>query len=95
MEGARSTFERLDGVASVEATVPLHMHPVFMLPWVLNRWLEGLPEVEREQLSQLTIGEIARELPHDLIRTAEWATALSTDAQRIIAAGNRLRIIRA
>ena len=95
MEGARSTFERLDGVASVEAAVPLRMHPVFMLPWVLNRWLEGLPEVEREQFSQLTVGEIARELPHDLIRTAEWAKALSTDAQRIIAAGTRLRITRA
>ena len=51
--------------------------------------------VERDQRSQLTVGEIARESPHDLIRTAEWAKALSTDAQRIIAAGTRLRITRA
>jgi SAM-dependent methyltransferase len=95
MEGALSAFRDLPQVATVDAEVPVHMHPIFILPWILDMWLLGLPSEEAAEFASLTVGQLAASSPHDLIFTEPWVTRLAPETQRIIAAGFRLRVTRA
>lgn len=93
-DGAAGAFRRLPAVQTASATVPLHFHPVFALPWLLDVWSAGLPTAERQAFEDLRIGDLTGRSPHALV-DEPWVRALNPDAQRVIAAGSRVWVTKA
>ena len=88
-EGARVAFERLG--ASVETSVPSHLHPVYVLHWFLRDWSVGLPDDRRDEFLELSVGQVlATANPWEHF-DAPWM-ALRAESQSILAAGTRLTI---
>jgi Methyltransferase domain len=92
-QGARSAFERIADVATVESYVPLWMHPAFTLRWFLDEWLHRLPEAAGSAFQDLTVREI---LAHDTasLLQREWSTQLPPDDQAAISAGTRITVVK-
>lgn len=74
----------------LSCTVPLHGHPIFMVQWVMDQYLQGLPDEGREMFARMTVGELAALKPHTIVARTPM-TALTTKSLSIIACLNSLR----
>lgn len=94
IDGAVSAFNTLETVADVDASVPVHMHPVFALTWILGVWAQQISSELRESFESLTVAEILSQLPVEHYLHSPWARGLNGSAEQVISAGTRLRVVR-
>ena len=71
-QGLRRLFEEFLEVD--RQVVPLSGTPIWTLTWILNRWIQGLPEAERGEFAKLTVSELLLEPP--LLLGKSWVTNL-------------------
>lgn len=94
MDGAMEAFTRLSLVADISGTVPLHMHPIFSLTWILGVWKNSLSSQTAEKFGAQTIDDLLRFSPEEIANSSNWATELPTSSQQIISAGSRIYLTR-
>ena len=63
--------------------------PVFTLTWFLSRWLDQLPEAEREVFAHMRVGDITARPPIGMVQEP-WCTLLPKDAQFELASSTAL-----
>ena len=76
-QGLRRLFEEFLHVD--RQVVPLSGTPIWTLTWILNRWIQGLPETEREEFAKLTVSELLLEPP--LLLSKSWVTNLPEEVR--------------
>ncbi len=97
-EGARLAFERIDGAKVVESFVPLNLHPVFSLRWILDEWQAGMSGEDRDAFLQLTVSDILDVFAGSPLNNPwtlpglenSWVTGLPQSGQAGISAGTRV-----
>jgi len=87
-QGAQLAFERMPDVSSVRSSVPSFLHPVYTLRWMLDEWIQSLPEEQKADFAELRVADILAEDSEQLEMKA-WSR-LPTEKKRVICAGTRV-----
>jgi len=74
-QGLRRLFE--EHMEVDRQVVPTSGMPIWTLTWILNRWISGLPEHEREEFANLRVSDLLVEPP--MLLDKSWVTGLPED----------------
>lgn len=86
-QGHRRLYEDTLDIESVE--VPLSLHPVSSLSWIVRTWAQALPPHARSQFLDMRVSEFLEHLPE--LRKRAFSALLPAEAKRTLCSGTLLR----
>jgi len=86
-QGHRRLYEDTLNIESVE--VPLSLHPVSSLSWIVRTWAQALPPLVRSQFLDMRLSELLQHLPD--LRKQAFSALLPAEATRTLCSGTLLK----